>query len=84
MALEQTNDAKYLANGSFPGAIDDRFKRVMEAAVTRAGSERSYWLSVFPTGVGTLNDIKRQYFQSLGYVGSIQDMENIYWSTLSP
>lgn len=86
MALEQTNDAKYSANGAHPGSIDDRFKRVIELAIGRTETERAYWLSLFPTGVGTLNDIKRQYFRSLALTTStdLQDMENAYWASLSP
>lgn len=86
MASEQINDAKYAALGqTYVGAIDDRMKRLIEATVGSFKSERDHWLSLYPTGVGTLNDIKKQYFISLGLAAtSLQDLERLYWQGLSP
>lgn len=87
MALEQTNDAKYgTLRVTDTGQLDAMFRRRMEAVVGKGGSERDYWLSLFPTGVGGLNDIKTQYFRSLALTTStdLQDMENAYWASLSP
>ena len=74
MALEQTNDARYgaLRDSGKNGANDDMLQET-----------REYWLSVYPVGVGTMNDIKYQFFMSLGFTGSLSDMENRYWSSFA-
>jgi len=86
MALEQTNDAKYKTLGvTYAGAIDDRMRGVIDTNAGRSGSEYDHWKFLYPAGVGTLNDIKRQYFLSLGiFTADIQSMENRYWELLSP
>ena len=78
------NDEKYeaLRTAGYVGSIDDMFKQHMELAVGRAESERTYWLSLYPTGVGSLNDIKDDYFGSLGYTGALNDKERQYWTNV--
>lgn len=85
MALQSTNDAKYnaLRAKGYSGSADDMFKQHMQVVTTsRIASERDYWLVLYPTGTGTLNDIKFNYFGSLGYAGDIQTRENLYWSNV--
>lgn len=86
MALEEFNDAKYRTLGvSHSGSIDDRMRSLIDTNVGREESERAHWLFLYPAGEGTLNDIKRQYFKSLGFTQeSLQDMEHAYWQNLSP
>ncbi len=87
MALEQTNDAKrsYLQSLGYTGSIDDMFRQRIDATVGRTASERDFWLSQYPTGTGTINEIKFDYFASLGFnEGGLQDRENRYWASLSP
>lgn len=75
------NDEKYraLRTAGYVGSIDDMFKEHMWTVVDRTESERDYWLALYPTGVGSLNDIKDDYFGSLGYTGSLNDKERQYW-----
>lgn len=42
--------------------------------------ERSYWLAVLPTATGSLLDVKKQALNSLGYTGTVVDMEDLYWA----
>ena len=85
MALEQINDAKYdaLRTGGYVGSLDDMFQRLITTATGfQENTEYEFWKQLYPAGVGGLNDVKYQYFGSLGYTGDIQSREYQYWSNL--
>lgn len=79
------NDYKYVALRAkgYNSSVIDMFMQHIRIVTSNLGAvERDYWLTIAPTATGSANDVKYAALLSLGYTGSISDMETAYWKNV--